>query len=97
MRQHDRQRHVLLRFVSRITEHDTLVTGAMVLERAVVETLGNIGRLLLDRDENVASLVVEALLGVVVTNLLDSVTDDLLIVNVGLGCNLAKDHDHAGL
>ncbi len=36
----------------------------------MVETLGNVGRLLLDGDEHVAGLVVEALLGRVVADLL---------------------------
>jgi hypothetical protein len=77
--------------------HDTLVTGTDVLERAVVETLGDVGRLLLNGDEDIAGLVVEALLGRVVADLLDRVTDDLLVVDDGLGRDLAEDHDHTGL
>lgn len=95
--EHDRQRHVLLGLVGGISEHDTLVTSTVVLEVTVVETLGDIGGLLLDGDEDVASLVVEALLGVVVSNLLDGLTDDLLVVELGLGGDLTEDHDHTGL
>lgn len=69
----------------------------MVLEVSVVETLGDVGRLLLNRDEDVASLVVETLLGRVVTDALDRVTDDLLVVDVGLGGDLTENHDHSRL
>ena len=97
VREHDGQGHELLGFVRRIAKHDALVTSTVILERSVVKTLGNVGRLLLDGDEDVAGLVVEALLRRVVTNLLDRVTDDLLVIDVGLGSDLAEDHDHAGL
>jgi hypothetical protein len=94
---HDRERHLLLRLVGSISKHDTLITGTMVLEQTVVETLGNIGTLLLDGDEDVASLVVEPLGGVVVPDLTDGVTDDGLVVNPGLGADFTEDHDHSRL
>jgi len=85
-------------FQDKLTEHDTLVTGTELLESLlVVETLGNVGRLLLDGNEDVAGLVVETLVGAVVTNVLDGLTDDLLVVETGLGGDLTEDHDHAGL
>lgn len=81
-----------------ISEHDTLVTSTELLESLlVVETLSDIGRLLLDGNENVAGLVVEALVGGVVADVLDGTTDDLLVVEVGLGGDLTEDHDHTGL
>lgn len=84
--------------VGGIAEHDALVTSTEVLEcLLVVETLGDIGGLLLNGNQQVKGLVVEALGGVIVTNVLDGGTDDLLVVEVGLGGDLAKDHDHAGL
>lgn len=84
--------------VGSIAEHDTLVTGTELLESLlVVETLRDIGRLLLNGDEQVAGLVVETLGGVIVADVLDSFTDDLLVVEVGLGGNFTEDHDHAGL
>ena len=97
VREHDGQGHELFGLVRRIAKHDALVTSTVILERSVVKTLGNVGRLLLDGDEDVAGLVVKALLRGVVTNLLDRVTDDLLVINVCLGGDLAEDHDHAGL
>ena len=63
----------------------------------MVETLSDIGGLLLDGDENVASLVVEALLGRIVSDLLDGVADNLLVINLGLGGDFTEDHDHASL
>lgn len=94
----DGEGKVLGSLVGGISEHDTLVTGTELLESLlVVKTLGNIGALLLNGNEDVASLVVEALLGRVVANLLDGVTDDLLVVDLGLGGDLTEDHDHAGL
>lgn len=95
--QNDRQGHELLSFVGGVAEHDTLVTSTMVLEGAVIKTLGNVGGLLLDSDEDVAGLVIEALLGVIVTNLLNGFADDLLEVDDGLGGDLTEDHDHASL
>ena len=84
--------------ISGITEHDTLVTGTELLKSlVVVKTLCDIGGLLLDGDENVASLVVEALGGVIVTDVLDGATDDLLVVKLGLGGDLTEDHHHTGL
>ena len=81
-----------------IAEHDTLVTSTEVLEALVkVETLSDIGRLLLNGNEEVAGLVVEALGGVIVADVLDGVADNLLVVELGLGGDLTEDHDHTGL
>ena len=94
----DGEGKVLGGLVGGITEHDTLVTGTELLESVlVVEALSDVGRLLLDSDENVAGLVVETLVGGVVADVLDGLADDLLVVEVGLGGDLTKDHDHAGL
>lgn len=81
-----------------ITEHDTLVTGTELLKSlVVVQALSDIGGLLLDGDKDVAGLVVEALGGVIVTDVLDGTTDDLLVVELGLGGDLAENHDHTSL
>ncbi len=95
--EHDGERHILRCLIGGVAKHDTLITSAVVLERAVVEALGDIGGLLLDRNQNVARLVVEALGRVVVADVLDGVADDLLVVELRLCANLAKDHDHARL
>jgi hypothetical protein len=62
-----------------------------------MQTLGDIGGLLLNGNKDVAGLVVEALVGAVVSNVLDGAADDLLVVEICLCGDFAKDHDHAGL
>lgn len=85
-------------FVGGIAEHETLVTSAQLLEGLlVVKTLSDIGGLLLNGNEDVAGLVVEALLGGVISDLLNGISDDGLVVDGGLGRNLTKYHDHTGL
>lgn len=84
-------------FVGGITEHDTLVTCTVVLQVTVVQTLGDIGRLLLNSNQDVTGLVVETLLRVVVTDLFDGVSDNGLEVDSGLGGDFTEDHDHTGL
>ena len=84
--------------IGSIAEHDTLITGTEVLQAVVeMEALGNIGRLLLNGDEKVEGLVIEALGGVIIADILDGVADNLLVVNLGLGGDFPEDHDHAGL
>ena len=60
-------------------KHDALVTGANVLHvpGAGVDGLGDIGGLLLDGHDDVHGVVVQALPGVIVPDLLDRVTDHL--------------------
>lgn len=53
--------------------------------------------MLLDGDEQVERLVVKALGGVIVADAFDSVTDDLLVVELGLGGDFTKYHNHASL
>ena len=94
----DGQRKQLGGLVGGVSEHDTLVTSAELLKGLlVVQTLGNVGRLLLNGNQNVAGLVVKALVGAVVANLLDGATNNLLVVEPGLCGDLTKDHDHASL
>lgn len=81
--------------VGGITEHDTLVTGTELLQSLiVVETLSNVGGLLLNGDKDVAGLVVKTLRGVIITDVLDGITDDLLVVQLGTGGDFTKDHYH---
>ena len=86
------------RLISSIAEHDTLVTSTKSLKSLiVVKTLSNVGRLLLNGDEDVAGLVVETLVGMIVADILNGVSDNPLVVEMGLCCDLTEDHDHAGL
>jgi hypothetical protein len=95
--ENDGKGHQFFGFGCGVSEHETLITGTMVFEGTMVKTLGDIGGLLLNRDENVAGLVVKTLVGMVVSDVLDGVSDDLLVVDLGLGRDFAKDHDHSGL
>lgn len=91
----DGQGEELRGLVGGITEHDTLITSTELLEGLlVVKTLSNIGRLLLNSDQDVASLVIETLGGIIVSDVLDGITDNLLVIDMGLGGDLAEDHDH---
>lgn len=84
--------------VGSISEHDTLVTGTQLLESGVqVQSLGDVGRLLLNGDQDVAGLVVETLGRVIVADVLDGATDDLLVIETGLGGDFTENHDHTGL
>jgi len=96
--EHEGEGHELGGLVGGIAEHDTLISGSGVLDLALnVDSLGDIGGLLLDGDEDVAGVVVESLLGVVVSDVVDGITDDPLVVELGLGGDLSEDHDHSGL
>lgn len=63
----------------------------------MVKTLSNVGRLLLNGNQDVTRLVVETLVGRVVTDLLDGVSDNLLVVDLSPGGDLTEDHDHTSL
>jgi len=91
--------HHLRGLVGGIAEHVALITSTDVLVHLAVlhDTLGDIGRLLCDSDKNRAALVVEALVTVVVTDLLDGLTDELVVVNDSVGGDLTEHHDHTGL
>lgn len=92
------QRHHFGRLVSGIAEHVTLITSTQILIGTTdVDTTGNIGGLLFDGDQHVASLVIEAFGRVVEANLLDGVTNYALVVDVSLGGNFTKGHDHTSL
>jgi len=97
------ERHAFLSLVGGVAKHEALVTGTFVsfgdLGGGVVgvDALGNVHGLLLDGNEDVAGLVVEALGRVVVSNFLDGTTNNLLVVEDSLGGDFTEDHDHAGL
>ena len=78
--ENDGKRHQFRGFGSGVSKHETLITSTEVLEGTLIETLSDIRRLLLNGDEDVAGLVVKTLLGVVVSDVLDGVSDDLLVV-----------------
>ena len=106
--QGDRQRHQLRGLVGGVAEHHPLVAGPGQIELVVaagagaglkrlVDALGDVRRLLVDRVDDRAGLVVKAHVGVRVADPLDRRAGHLLDVHVGLGGYLARDHDQAGV
>jgi len=91
--------HHLRGLISGITEHVALITSTDVLVHLTVlnDALGDISALLSDGDEHGAALVVEALVTVIITDLLDGPTDELIIINDSIGSDLTKNHDHTSL
>lgn len=90
--------HELGSLVRGITKHVALVTSAHILKLTVnVNTLGDIRGLSLDGDNDVAGTVVDTLLLIIITDLLEGVANDLLIVHGSLGGDLTEDHDHTSL
>jgi hypothetical protein len=93
MRQDERERHQLGGFVRSISKHDTLITSPMVFETSVIQTLGNVGGLLFDGNEHVAGLVIESLIGMIVSDPLDGITNNFLKIDGGSSGDFTKDHN----
>ena len=97
--------HELLGLAAGITEHHALVAGtdqvvlilaAFAVFHGAVNAHGDVGALTVQSGQHSAGLVVKALAGTVVTDLLDGFADDLFHRDVGGGGHFAHDHDHAG-
>ncbi|WVZ05909.1 hypothetical protein V8G54_019255, partial [Vigna mungo] len=94
------ERHVFRGFVSGIAKHVTLVTSTNLLRplgEVAVHTLGYIRALLLDVDQHLAFVSIKTDIIRDESNAAACVTDNLLVVYFGLGCDLPKDHDHVSL
>ncbi|KAL7119892.1 hypothetical protein ACP275_02G089700 [Erythranthe tilingii] len=92
--------HELGGLVGGVPEHVALVAGTDVLGalgEVAVDALGDVGGLLLDVDEDLALVGVEAHVVGGEPDVAAGVADDLLVVDVGLCCDLAEDHHHVGL
>lgn len=102
-RHHVRQGHADFGFIARVSKHDTLITGSDIQVRlAHVDTSRNIGRLLVDADQDFASFTRQSL-GLdrrqvvfkgIKTNFFDLGTDNGFVINLSLGSDFPKDHDH---
>lgn len=94
------QRHELGGLVGGIAEHMALVTGTDLLEGLgahTVDALADIGRLLFEVNENLALIGIKTNVIRDEADVADGVTDNLLVVDLGTGGDLTKDHDHVGL
>ena len=112
VRERDRERHELFGLVARVAEHHALITGAGDVELIVVgrvgarlvglvDALGDVGRLLVDRVDHGARVGREAEIRVGVADLADRLARDLLDVHVRRGGDLTGHDDeprvHEGL
>ena len=108
MRERDRQWHELVGLVRRVAEHHPLIARPRDVERVVVgrvvaslvggvDSLGDVGRLLVDRVDHRAGVAVEAVGGVVVADLANGLAGDPRDVDVGVGGDLPRDDDQAGV
>ena len=105
VRDEDRHRHELVRLARRVAEHHPLVAGAEKVERVGISVLGleglvdalrDVGRLLVDRDDDAAGLVVEPVLRARVADLGDPLAHDRADVDVRVRRDLSRDDDEPG-
>ena len=107
VRERHRQRHQLRRLVARVADHEPLVAGTDAVERVVVARVllhlerrvnpaGDIGRLLVERDDHGAGLGVEPVLRPRVADRRDPLAHQPRDVDVGARRDLARDDDEAG-
>ena len=90
-----RQRHVIGRFVRRVTEHHALVPRTLVLGRTADDAAVDIGGLLVNRGQHPAGIGLEHILALGVADLADDFPGDLLDVQIGVGFYLPRQHDLA--
>ena len=98
--------HELLGFVTGVTKHDTLITGTDIeVGLSNVDTSGDIGRLLVDADQNLAGVARETLGGdgakivfeAVESDFTDLFTNDGVVIDLSGGGDFSKDHNHVVL
>jgi hypothetical protein len=98
----DRGGHQVVRLVGRVAEHHPLVARADAVDRVtlaalrlkrLVDALGDVGRLLVERHHHTACLGVEAEGLVPVADLRDPVPRETRDVDVRLGRDLTRDDD----
>ena len=87
VREHDRQRHQLIGFGTRIAKHQSLIAGA-----AGVDALSDITRLFVNRRQHRTGFIVEPVLRARVSDVLDYVAHDFLKIDVTAGGNFAGDN-----
>ena len=98
----DRERHQLLRLIRRVAEHHSLVAGTDPFDRVLlavlplerlVDTLGNVRRLLVESHDHTTGLGVEAVLRAGVADVGDGFAHEAWDIDVGRRRDLACDHD----
>ena len=94
MRKINRRGHQYRRLIAGIAKHQPLVARPLieVVILGGVHPLGDIRALLVIGHEHGTALVINAVIGVVVPNVLNRLAGDLNVINVGLGRDLASEH-----
>ena len=92
----DRSGHQHVGFIGRITEHQALVAGALLLGKFSRDALVNVGGLLADDVDHGTGVAVETDLRRVVADVHDDPADQFFQVDPGAGRDLAADNGHAG-
>ena len=105
MRQGNRKRHKLRSLVTRVTEHQALVTCAgiktvthfaILCFKALINTKSNISTLLVNGTDYSTSRSIKAVFCSVITDFCNGITYNLLYVYTSLGGNLTHNGDDTG-
>ncbi len=95
MRQIQRQRHEILRFTARITEHHALVTGALILGIGPFNSLVDVFGLLVNRAQYTTRLRLEHVIAFGIADSADYLPSDGLYIEVRTALDLARQNDLA--
>ncbi len=95
----DRRRHQLWGFITGVTEHQALVTGAgiQIIVGRVIHTLGDVVGLLVIADHDGAALVVNPVLGIVIADTLDRIARHLDVIHMRIGGNFTGQNNQTGV
>ena len=95
----DGRRHEFGCFVAGVTKHQALVARASVhvVVRGVVDALGDVIGLFVIGHQHGAAFVINAVVGVVVTDAFDGVTRHLDVVDMGVGGDFTGQHHQTGV
>ena len=93
----DRRGHEGRRFVAGVTEHQALVAGTEVefVVGGAVDTLSDVLRLLVVTNEDGATLMVDAVFGVVIADALENVAGEADVIDVGARGDFTCENDEA--
>ncbi len=99
VRQIDRQRHQCRCFIAGVAEHQTLVTGALVQKiiGSAIDALRDVRALLVVSHQYRATLVVDAVVSVVITDALDGVARHVYVIHVRGGRDLPSQNHQSGI
>ena len=96
MGQHDRHGHELRRLPAGIPEHQALVSRALLVSFGLINALGDVRGLLVDRGDDAAGFIVKTVFRFRIADVADRVPDELLEIAVAQGRDLAGDEDEPG-